>query len=108
MPLRLCSSLVLSEVSRVGGIDRMTVVSLDDLLNKPMAHDIPFIEIDELNAGDVLKNVAHFNEAGHTIGRQVDLRNVPRHHGLRVKSQASEEHFHLLGGRILSFVQNHE
>ena len=40
--------------------------------------------------------------------RQVDLRDVAGDHGLRAEAEARQEHLHLLGGRVLRFVEDDE
>ena len=40
--------------------------------------------------------------------RQVDLRDVAGHDRLRSETEARQEHLHLLGGRVLRLVQDHE
>lgn len=46
---------------------RMPIICFDNLLNEPMPHDIPFIEIHELNTGNILKDIPHFNQAGDAV-----------------------------------------
>jgi hypothetical protein len=45
------------------------LVGFDDILNKFVPNDIAFIEIDELDAVDVTKNLPDFDETRHTIRR---------------------------------------
>ena len=40
----------------------MLVVGLDDVLHELVSNDVSFIEIDELDAVDIAKNIPHFNE----------------------------------------------
>ena len=82
----------------------MTIVGLDNFLHEPMPHNIPFIEVNELDTLVVLVNVTHFDESGDTVGRQINLCNVSGHHGFGVEAQSREKHLHLFGRRILSFV----
>ena len=55
-------------LSRSHRTRRMPVIGLNDFLDQPMSHNIPLIEIDKFDTGDILENIAHFDEAGHTIG----------------------------------------
>ena len=41
-------------------------------------------------------------------GGKIDLRDVARHDGLRSETEAREEHLHLLGRRVLRFVEDDE
>ena len=41
-------------------------------------------------------------------GRQIDLRDVAGDDRLRSEPEARQEHLHLLGGRVLRFVEDHE
>ena len=86
----------------------MLLVGLDDVLHKLVPDDISFIEIDELDAVDVAKNLPYFDESGYTIRRKIDLRNVAGDHNFRVESQPSQKHFHLFRGSVLRFIENDE
>ena len=77
MALRL--RLAFSQRGRIRRVHRMSIVGFDDFLNEAVPHDISLIEVDKLDAGNVLQDVADLDEARHSIGRQVDLRDVPRH-----------------------------
>ena len=48
------------------------------------------------------------DEAGGLAGRQVDLRDVARHHRLGPEAEAREEHLHLLGRGVLRLVEDDE
>src|SRR5215831_8245579 len=86
----------------------MLLVGLDDVVHKLVPNDIPFIEIDELDAVDVAKDLPYFDEPGHSIRWQIDLRNVASDHNFRVESQPSQKHFHLFRSGVLRFIENDE
>src|SRR5215212_9350908 len=84
------------------------VVSLDDPLHELVAHNVLAAEAHELDALDLLEDLADHDEAGALVARQVDLGDVPRHDHLRVEPQPGEEHLDLLGARVLRLVQDDE
>ena len=48
------------------------------------------------------------DQPGHAPRRQVDLRHVAGDHRLGSEAEPGEEHLHLLGGRVLRLVEDHE
>ena len=61
--------------------------------------------------GDVLHPVQHPHgvlQAGYLIVGQIDLGHVAGDDDFRAKAKAGQEHFHLLPGGVLGFVQNDE
>ena len=61
----------------VGGRELLFVLAVggDDALHELVAHDVLAGEVDELDVGDAVEDVAHLPEAGRAL-RQVDLRDV--------------------------------
>ena len=55
-----------------------------------------------------LQRAVRFEQAGMLVRRQIDLRFVAGDDGLGADAEAREEHEHLLGGRVLRFVENDE
>lgn len=86
----------------------MLLVGFDDVLHELVPDDIAFVEIYELDAVDVAKNLPHFDEPGHAIWRQIDLCDIAGHHDFRVETQSGQEHFHLLRRGVLRFIENDE
>src|ERR1019366_8358343 len=79
-----------------------------DGLHDAVAHDIALVEAHELHALDVREDAVGFFEARDLPLREVDLRDVARHDGLAAEPEAREEHLHLLGRRVLGFIEDHE
>ena len=48
------------------------------------------------------------DEAGAFVARQINLGASPVMTALRIRAEPGEEHEHLLGGRVLRFVENDE
>src|SRR5882757_6343498 len=83
-------------------------VGVDDLGNEPMAHHIHTGQLGEMDVVDVVQDVDRRPQAGPGAARQVDLGDVPGDDHLGPEPQPGEEHFHLLGGRVLRLVENDE
>ena len=86
----------------------MAVVRFDNILNQTMAHHIAFVEITEINSGNILQNVFDLDQARYTVRRQVDLRDITRYNSFRIEAQPCQKHLHLLGRGVLRLIQNHE
>ena len=84
------------------------VVGLDDPLHELVADDVLAAEADELDPLDRVQDVADDDQAGLLLARQVHLGDVAGDHHLRAEAEAGEEHLHLLGGRVLRLVEDHE
>src|SRR5579863_1268699 len=78
-------------------------VSLDDALHEVVTHHVAFVEMDDGDAFDFPDHVESFDQTGTPFRRQIDLRHIASDYGLGIKTQAREEHFHLLAGGILRF-----
>src|SRR5438132_12229467 len=84
------------------------LVRADDLLHERMADHVAVGELDEADALDLAEDLACLVHARRLPRRQVDLRRVAGHHGLRPEAQPGEEHLHLLAGGVLRLVEDHE
>src|SRR5207237_1934236 len=84
------------------------VVRDDDLRDERMAHDVALVEVEELDAFDVLQDVARLAQSRLFPFGQIDLCHVSRDDRFRAEAEPREEHFHLLGSRILRFVEDDE
>ncbi len=56
----------------------------------------------------VVEHIADGDQAGLLLARQVDLGDVARDDHPRAEAEPGEEHLHLLGGRVLGLVEDHE
>ena len=56
----------------------------------------------------VLQHVAHMDEAGALLARQVDLRDVAGDDDLRAEAEPRQEHLHLLRRGVLRLVEDDE
>ena len=65
------------------------VVGLDDPLHELVAHDVLAAEAHELDALDLLEDLADHDEPGALVARQVDLRDVAGDDHLRVEARAA-------------------
>ena len=86
----------------------MVVVSLHDHLYKFVTNNVLLIEVDEFKALDIIEDVFRFFETALLTTRQVDLRLVSGHNGLRTEANSREEHLHLFARRVLCFVEDDE
>jgi hypothetical protein len=83
-------------------------VGLDDALDDLVAHDVLMTEANECDAVDPGEDVAHLDEPGRLLARQVDLRDVAGHDHPRAEPEPRQEHLHLLRRRVLGLVEDHE
>src|SRR5258708_28679504 len=83
-------------------------VRLHNLLDKVMADHVLVVEVHERDALDMADDLHRLYEPGGAADRQIDLRDVAGDHRLRAEAQAGQEHLHLLRGRVLRFVEDHE
>ena len=94
--------------SFAGALGRFAVVGVDDLLDERMAHDVGAGEVPERDAAHAVEDARGLDEAALLPAREVDLRDVAGDHGLGAEADAGEEHLHLLGRRVLRFVEDDE
>src|ERR671935_145717 len=92
----------------VGAALAEQAVGLDDVLHDLVPDDVPSAEVGELDPVDPLEDLLHDHEAGGLPGRQIHLRHVPVHDGLRAEPDPREEHLHLLGRGVLRLVEDDE
>ena len=86
----------------------MLLVSGDDGTNQLVAYHVTFVEIDDRNAGNVFQRLKRFDHTGTLVRGQIDLRHIAGDHALGIRTDAREQHEHLLGGGVLRFIENHE
>jgi hypothetical protein len=86
----------------------VTIVGFDNLLDQSVSHNILFVKVDKGNAFNVPKDVLDLNESGHTVIRQIHLRDIPGDDDFRMKAEPRQKHLHLFSRRILSLIQNNE
>ena len=73
-----------------------------------MPHYIAFIEVYERQTFYVLQNICSFEETTAPRIWQINLGHVTGNDGFGIEAQTSDEHLHLLRGRVLCLVQNYE
>src|SRR5436190_20340770 len=86
----------------------MLLVRLDDPLHELVADDVLVAELDERNAVDRGEDLAHLDQPGCLLPRQVDLRHVAGHDHLRAEAEPGQKHLHLLGRGVLRLVEDDE
>src|SRR5215212_5604604 len=84
------------------------VIGLDYALHELVAHHVLAAEADELDPLDGFEYLADDYQSRALVAREVDLGNVARDHHLRAEPEARQEHLHLLGARVLGFVEDDE
>src|SRR5262249_61561275 len=84
------------------------LVRLDDPLHELVTDDVLVGELDERDAVDRREDLAHLDQAGCLLARQVDLGHVPGHDHLRAEAEPGQEHLHLFRRRVLCLVEDHE
>src|SRR6266545_2278070 len=100
---RPCSSET-STFSSSRAITGELLVRLHDLLHELVTHDVAVVEVNERNSFDRADDLHGFDQARRASGGQIDLRDVAGDDGLRAKTEARQEHLHLLGRRVLRLV----
>ena len=73
-----------------------------------MAYHVALVEIDNRDPRNVLQRLQRFDHAGAFVGGQVNLRHVASDDAFGMRTDAREQHEHLLGGCVLGFIENHE
>src|SRR5215204_860799 len=84
------------------------VICLDDRLHEFVTDDVAFVEVDERDPLNLADDFHGLDETREACTGQIYLGNVPGDHGLRAEAQAGQEHFHLFGGGVLRFIEDHE
>jgi hypothetical protein len=72
-----------------------------------VAHDISRGEMDEREAVDARQHLLETDQAATTVGH-VDLSDIAGHDDLGSEPDPGQEHLHLLGRRVLRFVEDDE
>ena len=86
----------------------IAVVGPNDLGNDRMPHDILRFQGVKTYFFDILQYPVGLAQTGLIGVGQVNLSKVACHHRLGPKTDASEEHLHLLRRGVLRFIQNDE
>src|SRR6202043_730141 len=73
-----------------------------------VAYHVALVEIDDRYARDIFQRLQRFHDAGAFVRRQIDLGHVAGNHAFGTRTDAREQHKHLLGGGVLRFIENHE
>src|SRR5215472_1380717 len=73
-----------------------------------MPDDVTFVEMNERDTLDSGDHVPRFDQTRHLSERQINLRDVARDHGLTAVADSCHEHLHLLGCRVLCFIEDDE
>src|SRR5438105_486718 len=89
-------------------LGRRLVVGIDDARDEWMAHHVLRAELRERDAAHAGEDAPRLDEAALLPALQIDLRHVAVYYGLGAEADARKEHLHLLGGRVLRFVQDDE
>ncbi len=84
------------------------LIGLDNPLDQRMPHNVSGGEVRKGQAFDAIQHPHHMFEPGLGSRRQIHLRHITGDHHGRAKPDPGQEHFHLLNGCILTFVQNNE
>src|SRR6266481_5568826 len=86
----------------------MLLIRPDNLLHQVVPHHVLLAELHRADSRNSPANFHGLDQPALLPARQVNLRDVPGNHGLRIESQPRQKHLHLLAGGVLRFVQNHE
>src|SRR5688572_8595288 len=93
---------------RLGRVDRLLFVRIDDARHQRVAHDVHRAELGERDSAHLCENAARLDEAALLAARKVDLRDVSGYHGFRAEADPRQEHLHLLRRRVLRLVEDDE
>src|SRR6185436_4388855 len=103
------SSLRTRRTGVAGGAARLVVlVGIDDALHQRVPHHVLRAEVRERDAADFPQHLLRLYEPAFLAAREVDLGDVAVDYRLAAEPDAGQEHFHLLGRRVLRLVQYHE
>ena len=83
-------------------------VCIYNIFYQAMTDDIARIEFDNTYAFDVFQQSYRMDKAGHVFFREVYLTRISGYDAFGIYSHTGKEHFHLVVGGILSFVENDE
>src|SRR5437764_5113644 len=86
----------------------MLLVSSNNPLHQRMANDIAPGKLDDRDPLDMPQDPVCFDQARAAMRGEIHLRFITGNYGLRIDAQARKKHEHLLGGRVLSFIENDE
>src|ERR1700733_7059013 len=83
-------------------------VGIDDFGDQPMADHVGTGQLRDVDVVDAVQDIDRRTQTRPTGSRQVDLRNIAGDNDFGAESQPSQKHLHLLGGGVLSFVEDNE
>ncbi len=86
----------------------MFLIRMNDRLDQPVADDIGFVEKLEGYSFDLVQGLDGLDKPAALVARQVDLGAITSDNALRIMTEPSQKHKHLLGSRILCFIQNNK
>src|SRR6266436_5694802 len=86
----------------------MLLIRPDNLLHQIVPDHVFVAKLHRADSRNSPANFHGLDQPALLPARQVNLRDVPGNHGLRIESQPRQKHLHLLAGGVLRFVQNHE
>ena len=89
-------------------VPAMGAVSPDDPADEVVPDDVRVVELAEGDSGGLVECLPCLDEAGFAGPGEVDLRRIAGDDALGAGAEAGEEHEHLLGCRVLRFVENDE
>jgi hypothetical protein len=84
------------------------LVRSDNPLDQRVSNDVAPCKLDNRNTLDVAKGTMGLQQSGALLWGQVDLSFVACDNGLGIDAQSGQEHEHLLGGRVLGFIENNK
>src|SRR4029077_19991372 len=88
--------------------DLVRLVSLHDSLDQLMAHDVASIEECESDPLNAAQDELCVMQSRHPSLGQIRLCQIGGDHRTRTKTNARQEHLHLLDGGVLSLIEDDE
>ena len=82
------------------------LIRSDNPLYKVVADNIHLVEMNEADSFDAAQNIHHLNQAALLPWGKIDLRDIARHHHLRVEANTRQHHLHLFRRGVLRLVDN--
>ncbi len=86
----------------------MRLIGVDDRAHQVMANNVAFVEVHGRDSRHVFHRLQRLDDAGPFVCRKIDRRYIAGHDASRVRPDARQQHEHLLGGAVLSFIENDE
>ena len=86
----------------------MVFVGADNLTDEFVADDVGVLEVNEADALDGCEGLDRLDQARFAAMGEIDLGGIAGDDAFGFGSEAGEEHEHLFGGGVLSFVEDDE